>query len=149
MLPQLHSCGTVRTISENTDTSDTTTVSVSVKEIYVEDTAYVEMPPVFIEKEVKDTISRIERENVSTVAKVGKDGTLYHSLEIKQTTVPIPFLKPVIKRDSATTTRNVQKLTQVVKVPRDLTWFQQTQMYGFWILLAFIAIIVVIKRFFK
>lgn len=149
MLPQLHSCGSMRTVASSTDTTDTTYVEVREEKVFVKDTVFIKIPPVFIEKEVKDTISRIERENVSTVAKIGKDGTLYHSLEIKQTTMPIPFLKPVIKRDSSTTTRNVRNTTQVVEVPRKLTWFQQTQIYGFWAMLALFAVILLVKRFFR
>lgn len=149
ILPQLHSCGTIRHVGSATDTTDTTYVQVHEETNFVKDTVFIKIPPVFVEKEVKDTISHIERDNVSTVAKIGKDGTLYHNLEIKQTTVPIPFLKPVIKRDSSTTTRNVRNTTQVVEVPRKLTWFQQTQIYGFWALLALFAVILLVKRFFR
>ena len=149
LMLQMQSCSAPRIITEGSDTSDSVRVEVRVQKEYIKDTVTVEIPPIFVEKEVRDTISRIERDNVSTVAKVGKDGTLYHTLDIRQLKKPVEILKPVERRDSIVDRQRAVTLTNVVEVPRDLTWWQRTQMYGFWIFVLITAFCFIIRRFFR
>lgn len=144
----LTGCGTVKVLGDTTDTQDSVKIEVRVQKEYIKDTVFVEIPPVSVEKEVRDTISRIERDNVSTVARVGKDGVLYHSLDIRPMRRPVEILKPVERRDSMVDRQRLVTVTNVVEVPRDLTWWQKTQMYGFWTLAALATIFLLWRRIF-
>lgn len=143
----LAGCGTARHAVSRTDTRDSVRVEVRIEKEYVRDTVTVEIPPVFVEREVSDTTSLITRENVSTLARVGKDGVLYHSLDIRPAKKDVEIFKRVERRDSSSVRTVYVKDTEVVKVPRELTWWQRTQIYGFWALAVLAALRLLLKRF--
>lgn len=76
---------------------------------------------------------------------INPDGTLYHDLKTKPQKKPVKFEKPVERKDSTIYKTKTVTETEIVKVPRDLTWWQKTQIYGFWVIL-FILVIVYRKK---
>lgn len=84
-------------------------------------------------------------------ARINSDGTLFHSLATKPHREPIPIDRPVHYQDSIVYRDKLVK--EVIQVERELSWWQKTQIKGFWLLLAaFIAlcgvkIIPIIRKF--
>lgn len=121
--------------------------SVRVVERFVEikDTIRVEIP---IEKESQvipsDSTSYLENSVAESTASV-KNGLLSHTLNTKPVTLEKEVESQVVVRDSIV--YKAVKTTDYIEVPRDLTWWQEAQMRGFWGLLALILVYAAIKRF--
>ena len=58
---------------------------------------------------------------------------------------PVEFEKPVERKDRVIYKTKTVTKTKIEKVPRDLTWWQKTQIYGFWVIL-FILVIIYRKK---
>lgn len=84
-------------------------------------------------------------------ARITPDGALFHSLANKPQKKPVPTEKEVVYRDSLVYRDKI--VEKAVPVERELTWWQQTQMRGFWIVLAIIVVVyrkkifAVVRRF--
>ena len=113
-------------------TQDSVRVETVVRTEYIPDTVFVEVP--------------IESERLIT-----PDGALFHSLANKPQKKPVPTEKEVVYRDSLVYRDKI--VEKAVPVERELTWWQQTQMRGFWIVLAIIVVVyrkkifAVVRRF--
>lgn len=112
---------------------------------YVPDTVFIEIPAQTSERETADSTSHLENDYATSDARINPDGTLYHNLKTKPQKKPVEFEKPVERKDSVIYKTKTVTKTKIEKVPRDLTWWQKTQIYGFWVIL-FILVIVYRKK---
>jgi hypothetical protein len=106
--------------------------------VYVHDTLYHEVPLIKEVQSVRDTISHLTNTYAESWASVRSDGTLSHTLLTRPQRIPITYKKTEKHRDSIVY-RTIQKQI-MVEVERNLSWWEQTQIKGFWALLAFVAV---------
>ena len=132
-------------LSENIHQQDSVDVRVETRIEYVPDTVFIEIPAQTSERETADSTSHLENDYATSDARINPDGTLYHDLKTKPQKKPVKFEKPVERKDSTIYKTKTVTETEIVKVPRDLTWWQKTQIYGFWVIL-FILVIVYRKK---
>lgn len=118
---------------------DSVRVEVVENIVYVHDTLIHEVPLIKEVQTVRDTISHLTNKYAESWASVRSDGTLSHSLTTRPQRISIPYKKTEKQRDSIVY-RTVEKQV-MVEVERNLTWWQQTQIRGFWVALAILAII--------
>lgn len=130
-----------------TDTQDSVRVETIVRYERVLDTVYIEIPVEIVRETVRDTTSHLETSFAMSDARINPDGSLFHSLENKAQSLPAQLEKEIVYRDSIVYRDRVE--TKMVEVPRDLTWWQQTKMKGFWAMLTILAILLLRKRFSK
>lgn len=121
-----------------TSTTDSVRVDVVERIVEVRDTAYIEVARDEQRVVVRDTTSVLSNMWATSCASVDTLGYLHHSL----LTIPQTIAKPrTISVPIADTTRTrVVHHTDVVEVERELTWWQQTQMRGFWLLASIFAL---------
>jgi hypothetical protein len=122
-----------------TSTQDSVRVETVVRTEYIPDTVFVEVPLEIERQTVRDTMSHLETSYAVSDARITPDGSLFHSLANKPQKKPIPTEKEVIYRDSMIYRDRVN--TDIVEVERKLTWWQQTQMKGFWIVLVVLVLV--------
>lgn len=84
-------------------------------------------------------MSHLETSYAVSDARITPDGSLFHSLANKPQKRPVPTEKEIIYRDSIVSRDRVNR--EVVEVERKLTWWQQTQMKGFWIVLVVLVLV--------
>ena len=77
-------------------------------------------------------------------ARINPDGSLSHSLENKTDDREIPTQRPIEYRDSIVYRDREVEVEKIVEVERKLTWWQQTQIRGFWV--AIIIILVLLRK---
>lgn len=118
---------------------DSVRVEVVENIIYVPDTIIHEVPLIKEVQMVRDTASYLSNAYAESTASVATDGTLTHSLSTIPQPLKLPYKRPVIRRDSIVY-RNVYNEVKV-EVERELTWWQQTQIKGFWAMLVFVAVL--------
>ncbi len=100
-----------------------------------------ESPP---QPQIEDCFSELENEYSVSRAEI-RSGIFLHTLEQKEQIKEIPFESTVTVQDSLK--KEVTATLDYIEVPRDLTWWQTTQIRGFWILLMVILGYVAIKKF--
>lgn len=130
-----------------TNTSDSVRVDVVERIVEVRDTTYIDIPDERVEQTVRDTTSLLTTRYAMSRASVMPDGSLWHSLWSMPQSIPKPITIFVPVAD--TTRTRVVHHTDVVEVERELTWWQQTQIKGFWAMLAILAIWVLLRRIFR
>lgn len=129
---------------------DSVRVETVIRTEYVRDTVLVEVPAEEKAQTVRDTTSHLETTFAESDAAITPDGALHHTLRNKPQNKPVAAETKVVYRDSIIYRDRVK--IERVEVERDLTWWQQTRLYGFWILLAAAAwslrktILAIIKR---
>lgn len=147
----LSACCASRKATSSTETSERGRDSVRIeyreRTVFVPDTVFVEIPPQIAERTTPDSLSHLENDYAESTARLNQDGTLYHDLKTKPQTKPVPTEKEIQYRDSIVY-RDVyrdrivkEKETEVVEVEKKLSWFQKTEIGGFWALLLLLAII--------
>ena len=121
---------------------DSTRIEYRERTIYVPDTVFVEIPKQTAERTTSDSVSHLENDYASSDASVNSDGTLIHTLRSKSQTKPVPINRPVEYRDSIVyKDRIINKTNTVTKcVGRKRSWWDQTQIYGFWVAIIIVAI---------
>ena len=118
---------------------DSVRVEVRERVIKIPDTVWIEIPAQSAERTTADSTSHLENDYAESNARINRDGTLYHDLATKPQSVPAKTDKDVIYRDSIVYRDRDEKHApeaKVVEVPRKKSWFDKTQQYGFWLLLA-------------
>ena len=132
-------------------TQDSVRVETVVRTEYIPDTVFVEVPIESERQTVRDTTSHLETSYAVSDARITPDGALFHSLANNPQKKPVPTEKEVVYRDSLVYRDKI--VEKAVPVERELTWWQQTQMRGFWIVLAIIVVVyrkkifAVVRRF--
>ena len=141
-------CAASRHVSDSVNSEQRDTVRVETVTIYVPDTVFVEIPAQTAERETRDSVSNLENDYATSEARINPDGSLYHDLKTKPQKKPVEFQKPIERRDSIVYRERVRTktVTETVEVPRQLTWFQKTSIYGFWAAIIFLMIVYTIKR---
>lgn len=122
-----------------TSTQDSVRVETVVRTEYIPDTVFVEVPLEIERQTVRGTMSHLETSYAVSDARITPDGALFHSLANKPQKRPVPTEKEIIYRDSIVYRDRVNR--EVVEVERKLTWWQQTQMKGFWIALVVLVLV--------
>jgi len=123
----------------STATADSVRVETVVRYERVLETVYIIDVLVEIVREiVRDTTSHLETSFAASDARINPDGSLYHSLGNKAQKRPVPTEKEIIYQDSIIYRDRVN--TEFVEVERKLTWWQQTKMRGFWVLLVVVIL---------
>lgn len=118
--------------------NDSVRTVVKTETVYEKDTAYIEIPRQTAERITKDTISSLENDFATSDAWITSDGTLHHTLATKEQELPFEYDKKIERTDSTSTK---QGTTTIVKtVEKEVSWWQQTQIYGFWALAAIIVV---------
>ncbi len=110
----LVSCKTTRTTPS---LHDSTSIRVNTRIVYVKDTVWASIPTWHSEHHVRqDSPSLLENDYARSVAYIESDGTLFHALDMKDTTIPLPVLTKTIYKDSivwrdrqVTVTKEVEK----------------------------------------
>lgn len=141
----LGGCASSRRLSESVHQQDSVDVRVETRIEYVPDTVLIEIPAQTAERETADSISHLENDYATSDARINPDGSLFHDLKTKPQKKPVNVERPVEYRDRIVYKTKTVTETKIVKVPRDLTWWQKTQIYGFWVIL-FILVIVYRKN---
>lgn len=120
-------------------TRDSVRVETVIRTERIPDTVFIEVPVEHERQTVRDTTSHLETSFAVSDARINPDGSLFHSLENKPQKRPVPTEKEIIYRDSIIYRDRTN--TEIIEVGRKLTWWQQTKMQGFWILLTIILFI--------
>lgn len=129
----LVSCGVQNPVATRQDS-----VRVEIRERIVRDTIPVTLPPVYIERTVKDTTSHIESEYAQSDAAI-RGGFLFHSLTGAPKTINVPVYTTV--HDTTIIERQAQ--TVLVDVPRQPTkWESFLEVCG-WIFLGIVTLVVI------
>lgn len=130
-----------------TTTIDSVRVDVVERIVEVRDTAYIEVERDEQRVVVRDTTSTLSNRWATSRASIDTLGFLHHSLLTTPQTIaePCTIFVPI----SDTTRTRVVHRTNVVEVERELTWWQQTQIKGFWMMLAILALWVSLRRIFR
>ena len=139
----LGSCCPCRHLTNTTNRQDSARIEVRTNTIYVPDTVLIEIPAQTAERTTADSTSHLENDYATSDAKINTDGTLYHNLNTKPQTKPVPTDKKIERRDSIVYQAKYIDREITVEVERNLSWWEKTQIYGFW---AVIAIMVVTYR---
>lgn len=122
-----------------TGTTDSVRVEVRERIVKVHDTVQVRLPDERVDNITSDTTSRIETSAAVSTATV-RDGKLHHALWNKKQ--PIGVAVDMSFKVEDITKERIMTIREVVEVPRNLTWWQQTQMRGFWALLLVVGLFV-------
>lgn len=116
---------------------DSLRVEVRVRTEYIRDTVLLEIPAQSERITTRDTTSHLENDYAASDARINEDGALFHSLATKPQRKPVAYDRPVEYRDSIVL--RDKAVRELVEVERKLTWWQQTQIRGFWVLLVVVA----------
>lgn len=134
-------CCPCRHLTTSTGTRDSLHVQIRHHTIWVPDTIRFHLPAERTEQAVRTDSSHLETSAAVSDARINPDGSLSHSLENKKNDLKIPTQRPIEYRDSIVYRDRDIEVEKIVEIERKLTWWQQTQMRGFWMLLAFIAFV--------
>lgn len=122
---------------------DSVRVEYRERTVLVPDTVFVEIPAQTAERTTADSVSHLENDYAGSDARVNTDGTLTHTLYTKPQQKPvasekiIEYRDSIVYRDRWRTRENT--VTEFVEHKR--SWWEQTQIYGFWAAIIIFAII--------
>ncbi|WP_288816164.1 hypothetical protein [uncultured Alistipes sp.] len=133
----LSSCCPCRHLTPGT--RDSVRIETAVRTERIIDTAFIEVPVEVIRQTVRDTTSHLETAFATSDARILPDGSLSHSLANKPQKHLVEIENKIIYRDSII--YRERDAAKIIKVARPLTWWQQTQIRGFWALLAILLIV--------
>ena len=138
----LGSCCSGRSLSNGRTERDSTKIEVRTETVLVTDTVLVEIPAQTAERTTTDSVSHLENDYAVSDAIVSSEGILFHYLATKPQKKPVEFQKPVEHRDSIVYVDRVVTKTdmQIVEVAQKRTWWEQTRIYGFYLLVILLVI---------
>lgn len=138
-------CRTSKNISTQEQEYKRDSVRIEYRErtVLVPDTVYFEIPRQTAERTIADSVSHLENDYASSDARLNSDGTLTHTLNSKPQLKPVPTERKIEYRDSIIYKDRWRDKKQTVTeyVEHKLSWWEQTQIYGFWAAIAIVAII--------
>lgn len=141
ILAAMTACCPCRHLMTSTGTRDSLHIEVRHRTIWIPDTVRVQLPAERTEQTVRQDSSHLETSAAVSDARINPDGSLTHSLENKPDEQNIPTQRPIEQRDSIVYRDRNVTVEKIVEVERKLTWWQQTKMRGFWVLLAVVVFI--------
>ena len=135
--------GSCKTCDCGQETIDSIRIDTKTEIVYVPDTTYITIPA---EKEsvvVKDSTSHLENDYATSDARINPDGTLFHQLATKPQKKPVEVDKKIELRYSIVYVEksNTETGQQIVEVERQLSWWEKTRIYGFYLLAALLILI--------
>ncbi len=122
-----------------TSTRDSVRVETVIRTERVPDTVFVEVPVEATRQTVRDTTSHLETSFAVSDARILADGSLFHSLENIPQKRPVPTEKEIEYHE--TNEYHGYEEAKIVEVARPLTWWQQTQIRGFWMLVLILLVV--------
>lgn len=137
-------CATQRGNETQTEQKDNVRVEYKESIVYVPDTVYVEIPAQQAERTTPDSVSKLENDYAKSEARINADGTLYHNLLAKPQKKSVVVQKPVKTKERLVYKNRYITKTKPKYIEKELSWWQQTKIYGFWV-----AIIVVLITYRK
>lgn len=108
--------------------------------ITIHDTAFVEIPSQSASVIVMDSVSTLENDYATSVARITANGSLFHELKTKAGTLPVPVDKTIERKDSITYIYKDRGVQVPTPVETPLTWWQRTAITCFPYLIALVAI---------
>lgn len=139
----LGSCRSHKDLVSEHNERDSVRVETRIETVYITDTCYVEIPAQTAERTTADSVSHLENDYATSDARINADGTLTHTLATKPQKKPVEFQKPVEHRDSIVYRDKVVTKTdvQIKEVERNLSWWEQTRIYGCYVLAILLVIL--------
>lgn len=139
----LGSCKSQKNLIHEKEQKDSVRVDVRYQTIIVPDTVFVEIPPQIAERTTADSTSHLENDYATSDARINPDGTLFHQLATKPQKKPVEVDKKIEQRDSIVYVEksNTETGQQIVEVERQLSWWEKTRIYGFYLLAALLVVI--------
>lgn len=121
-------------------------VNTEVREItrFVRDTAYITIPAQSERVVVLDS-SYLENDYAVSEAKIDSLGFLHHSLASKERPLSLPYERKEVRKDSIVYMDKVKEIQVPVVTEKPLSWWQQTKLRAFWVLLALTALWAAVK----
>ena len=146
----LTACRTSRPTETQAYQRDSVRVEYRERTVFVPDTVFFEIPAQSSERTTADSSSHLENDYALSDARINPDGTLYHTLKSKPQAKPVPTQKQIEYRDSIIYRDRVNDSKRIITkfVSHKLSWWEQTQIYGLWALVA-IVVIACRKRIFQ
>lgn len=135
------SCATNRVLSSHIE-QDSVSVEVRERIEYIRDTVEVAIPAISESVETRDTVSHLENPYAASRAVIA-GGILHHSLMTKPQIQRIPVRSPSLRRDSIVYRNFYRDIT--TSVERELTWWQESQIKGFWAMIFLFSIFLFIR----
>lgn len=135
------SCATNRVLSSHIE-QDSVFVEVRERIEYIRDTVEVTIPAISESVTTRDTVSHLENPYAASRAVIA-GGILHHSLMTKPQIQRIPVRTPSLRRDSIVFRNFYRDIT--TEVGRELTWWQETQIKGFWAMILLFSIFLFIR----
>lgn len=135
------SCAANRVVSRHIE-QDSVSVEVRERIEYIRDTVEVAIPAISESVATRDTVSHLENPYAASRAVIA-GGILHHSLMTKPQIQRIPVRTPSLRRDSIVYRNFYRDIT--TEVGRELTWWQQTQIKGFWAMILLFSIFLFIR----
>lgn len=133
-------CATHRDSATQTEQKDNVRVEYKERIVYVPDTVYVEIPAQQAERTTLDSVSKLENDYAKSEARINADGTLYHNLALKPQKKPVAVQKPVKTQERLVYKNRYITKTNPKYIEKELSWWQQTQIYGFWVTIIILLI---------
>lgn len=132
----LGGCATSRKIPTQVQEQKRDSLRVEYRErtVFVPDTVYMEIPSQTAERTTADSVSHLENDYASSDARLNLDGTLTHTLYTKPQLKSVPTERKIECRDSIVYRDRAIKEKETVTeyVEHKLSWWERTQIYGFW-----------------
>jgi hypothetical protein len=135
------SCAANRVVSQHIE-QDSVSVEVRERIEFIRDTVEVTIPAISENVATRDTVSHLENPYAASRAVIA-GGILHHSLMTKPQIQRIPVRTPSLRRDSIVYRNFYRDIT--TEVGRELTWWQQTQIKGFWAMILLFSIFLFIR----
>lgn len=135
------SCATNRVLSSHIE-QDSVFVEVRERIEYIRDTVEVAIPAISESITTRDTVSHLENPYAASRAVIA-GGILHHSLMTKPQIQRIPVRTPSLRRDSIVFRNFYRDIT--TEVGRELSWWQQTQIKGFWAMILLFSVFLFIR----
>lgn len=135
------SCATNRVLSSHIE-QDSVSVEVRERIEYIRDTVEVAIPAISESVATRDTVSHLENPYAASRAVIA-GGVLHHSLMTKPQIQRIPVRTPSLRRDSIVYRNFYRDIT--TEVGRELSWWQETQIKGFWAMILIFSIFLFIR----
>ena len=140
----LTSCAAGRIKAPQITMRDSVAVVVRHSLVWHKVVARLDIPDIREKRVTRDTTSRLENDYAESTATVS-DGVLTHTLNTKPQTKEVDVDVPSERVD--TTIYKYQYIKTIKEVAAPLTWWQQTQIKGFWAMLSILAVIILWRLF--
>lgn len=124
---------------------DSTHTEVREEVRYIHDTVLITLPAEHKEVMTRDTSSHLENTFSISDARIDSLGFMHHSLISKGKPVAVPYERRESRLDSIVYVDKVKEVRVPVIREKPLTWWQQTQIKGFRVLLMIIIAFVVFR----